>query len=196
MPLPVVVKPTNQGSSIGVTKVERLEDLRPAMARAAQHDARVLIEAWISGRELTVGVLDEEALPVVEIRSSHPFFDYAAKYTAGQTQYLVPAPLEAALARRVQEAGLRAHAALGCRHFSRADLMLTDDGEPVVLEVNTIPGLTSLSLLPKAAACAGISYDELCERMVLMALSPAAAMAIRAERSAGRPAVAHALSAQ
>jgi D-alanine--D-alanine ligase len=125
---------------------------------------------------VTVGILEEEPLPVVEIKPSRPLFDYTAKYTPGQTQYLAPAPLSEELAHRVQAAGLRAHAALGCRHFSRVDLILTEAGQPVVLEVNTIPGLTSLSLLPKAAACAGLSYDELCERMVLMALEPVHAL--------------------
>ena len=170
MTLPVVIKPTNQGSSIGVTKVERREDVLPAIDEAARYDSRVLIEAWVQGRELTVGIVDDAALPVVEVKPSHPFFDYAAKYTPGQTQYLVPAPLTSALTARVQAAGLRAHRALGCRHVSRVDLMLAADGRPIILEVNTIPGLTAMSLLPKAAACAGLSYDELCERMVLMAL--------------------------
>ena len=168
--LPVIVKPTNQGSSIGVTKVERHEELPPAIEDAARYDQRVLVEEWIAGREVTVGILGEEALPVVEIQSSHALFDYTAKYTPGQTHYLVPAPLPEEWSTRIQAAGLRAHQALGCRHFSRVDIMLTASGEPVILEVNTIPGLTTMSLLPKAAACAGISYDVLCERMVMMAL--------------------------
>ena len=173
MSLPLVIKPTNQGSSIGVTRVERREDVLPAIDEAARYDPRVLIETWVQGRELTVGILGEDALPVVEVKPSHPFFDYAAKYAPGQTQYLVPAPLTQEQAQRVQTAGLRAHAALGCRHFSRVDLIMTSEGQPVILEVNTIPGLTAMSLLPKAAACAGLSYDELCERMVLMALRAA-----------------------
>lgn len=170
MKLPVVVKPTNQGSSIGVTLVRQREALMPALEDAARYDPRILLEAWVQGREMTVGILEEEPLPVVEIKPAHPLFDYTAKYTPGQTQYLAPAPLTKELAHRVQAAGLRAHAALGCRHVSRVDLILTEAGQPVVLEVNTIPGLTAMSLLPKAAACAGLSYDELCERMVLMAL--------------------------
>jgi D-alanine-D-alanine ligase len=173
--LPVVVKPTNQGSSIGVTRVAHRKDLAAAIEAARRYDHRVLVEAWVQGRELTVGVLGDTALPVVEIRSSHMLFDYAAKYTAGQTEYLVPAPLEAHVAQRVQAAGLQAHRALGCRHFSRTDMILTEAGEPVVLEVNTIPGLTSTSLLPKAAACAGLSYDQLCEQMVQLAWQAAEA---------------------
>lgn len=168
--LPVIVKPTNQGSSIGVTKVERDEELPPAIENAARYDQRVLMEEWIDGREVTVGILGEEALPVVEIQSSRALFDYTAKYTPGQTRYLVPAPLPEEWSARIQTAGLHAHHALGCRHFSRVDMMLTAAGEPVILEVNTIPGLTTMSLLPKAAAHAGISYDALCERMVMLAL--------------------------
>ena len=169
---PVVVKPTNQGSSIGVSIARDAAALRQGIVEALRFDSRALVERWIQGRELTVGVLDSEALPVVEIRPASGFFDFRAKYTPGQTDYLVPAMLDEALARRVQAAGVAAHQALGCRHVSRADLILTSDSEPVVLEVNTIPGLTATSLLPKAARCVGISYDELCERMVVMALKP------------------------
>ncbi len=173
--LPVVVKPTNQGSSLGVSIVRERGGFASAIELAARYDTRVLIETFINGRELTVGILGDVALPIVEIKPIGPFFDYTAKYTPGMTEYLVPAPLEAALAARVQEAGRRAHQALGCRHFSRVDLMLDENHQPVVLEVNTIPGLTSTSLLPKAAACLGISYDELCERLVLMALASSGA---------------------
>jgi len=115
--------------------------------------------------------LGSEALPIVEIRPSHCFFDYPAKYTPGLTEYLVPPLLEAELVVQIQEAGLRVHQALGCRHFSRVDLILNEANQPVILELNTIPGLTATSLLPKAAAYAGIPYDELCERLVLMALA-------------------------
>ncbi|MBI3325042.1 MAG: D-alanine--D-alanine ligase [Candidatus Omnitrophica bacterium] len=167
---PLVVKPTNQGSSIGVSIVRRAGELREAVAAARRFDSRVLIEEWIQGRELTVGVLGSEPLPIVEIRPASGFFDFQAKYTPGQTEYLVPATLDQDVARRVQAAGLLAHQALGCRHFSRTDLILTPDLRAVVLEVNTIPGLTATSLLPKAARCVGIAYDELCDRMVSMAL--------------------------
>ncbi len=167
---PLIVKPTNQGSSIGVSMVETNDQLNRAIEHAARYDHRVLIEAFIRGRELTVGILGTTALPVVEIQPTPPFFDYAAKYTPGMTRYLVPATLKAACAAAVQHAGLCAHRALGCRHFSRVDMILTDAEQPVILEVNTIPGLTATSLLPKAAACAGLSYEELCEQLVIMAL--------------------------
>ena len=169
---PVVVKPTNQGSSIGVSIVAHHGELAQAVQDATRYDTRILVEEFIGGRELTVGILGHEALPLVEIRpTAHRFFDYTAKYTPGETEYLVPAALEGPLTSRVQAAGLRAHDALGCRHFSRVDLILNEASEPVILEVNTIPGLTATSLLPKAAACLGIPYDELCERLVRMALS-------------------------
>ncbi len=166
---PLVVKPTDQGSSLGVSIVRSEEELPAAIAAAGRYGSRILIEEFIPGRELTVGILGDEPLPIVEIRPSQPFFDFTAKYTAGATEYLVPAPLPSATAQRVQAAGLAAHRALGCRHLSRADLILRQDQEPVLLEVNTIPGFTPTSLLPKAAACANISYDELCEQSVMMA---------------------------
>jgi len=166
---PLVVKPTNQGSSFGVSIVEAPGELERAITDAGRYDSRILIEEFVAGAELTVGVLGEEPLPVVEIRPRQPFFDYTAKYTAGVTDYLVPAILPPATAARVQAAGLAAHRALGCRHLSRTDLILTPREEPVVLEVNTIPGFTPTSLLPKAAACGGCSYEELCERIVMMA---------------------------
>ena len=175
---PLVVKPTNQGSSLGVSVVRRQQELGAAIADAARFDSRILIEEFIGGRELTVGVLGDEALPIVEIRPHQSFFDYAAKYTAGMTDYLVPASLEPGLAARVQATGRAAHRALGCRHLSRTDLLLNDRQEPVVLEVNTIPGFTPTSLLPKAAACAGVLYDELCERVVWMAWQGAAHTAV------------------
>ena len=167
---PLVVKPTQQGSSLGVSIVRQDHELQPALEEAARYGRHILIEEFVSGREMTVGVLGEEPLPIVEIRPSQPFFDFAAKYTAGLTEYVVPAPLRPSVAATVQAAGAAAHRALGCRHLSRADIILTPQGVPVVLEVNTIPGFTPTSLLPKAAACAGLSYEELCEQLVTMAL--------------------------
>ena len=166
---PLVVKPVNQGSSLGVSIVQQAAQLPAALAEAGRYGPTVLVEEFVAGREVTVGVFGEEPLPVVEIRPTHPFFDYTAKYTPGCTEYLVPAPLPPETAALVQAAGLAAHRALGCRHLSRTDCILRPDGVPVVLEVNTIPGLTPTSLLPKAAACVHLSYDELCEQLVLMA---------------------------
>ena len=170
---PVVVKPSDQGSSLGVSLVRREEELQPALEAAGRYSDIVLLEEFVAGREVTVGVLGEEPLPVVEIRPHHAFFDFSAKYTVGETDYLVPAPLPPAIAARVQADGVAAHRAIGCRHLSRTDILLRADGTPVILEVNTIPGFTPTSLVPKAAACAGISYEALCERLVMMAAESA-----------------------
>jgi D-alanine-D-alanine ligase len=173
---PLMVSPSAQGSSIGVSLVRRSSDLAAAVREAARHGAQVLVEEFIPGRELTVSVLGDDVLPVVEVIPKRAFFDFTAKYTAGMTEYRVPAFLSPEVAHRAQEAGRRAHEALSCRHFSRTDLILSEAQIPVILEVNTIPGLTPTSLLPKAAACVGISYGELCEQLVMMAWhgSPAA----------------------
>jgi len=170
---PLVVKPVGQGSSIGVSIVEQEAQLLDALTLARRYGSRILVEEFITGRELTVGVFGEESLPVIEVRPKHPFFDFDAKYTAGMTEYLVPAPLPAHVTAEARAAALSAHQALGCRHLSRTDMILRADGTPVILEVNTIPGFTPTSLLPKAAACVGLSYDELCERLVVMALQEA-----------------------
>lgn len=178
---PLVIKPARQGSSLGVSIVQEPELVPQAVAAAARYGSPVILEQWVSGRELTVGVLGEQALPVIEIRPLRQFFNYEAKYTTGATEYLVPAPLPLALAERIQKVGLDAHRAIGCRHLSRTDLILRQDETPVILEVNTIPGFTSTSLLPKAAACAGLSYDEVCDRLVLMAWQDRPATAPRRE---------------
>lgn len=165
---PVVVKPVSQGSSIGVSLVLGPAGWTSALREAGRYGWPVLLEEFVEGDEVTVGVLGDEPLPVVGIRPTHAFFDFSAKYTLGATEYLVPAPLSPPVAAAVQAAGLTAHRALGCRHLSRTDLILRRDGTPVVLEVNTVPGFTPTSLVPKAAACAHLSYDELCERLALM----------------------------
>ncbi|MBI4354412.1 MAG: D-alanine--D-alanine ligase [Candidatus Omnitrophica bacterium] len=167
---PVVVKPANQGSSIGVSLAADGPQLTQAIREAARYDTRILIESFIEGRELTVGVVADQPLPIVEIQSHRGLFDYTAKYTPGETTYMVPAAVPARIARRIQEAALIAHRAVGCRDLSRVDLILDRRGRPVILEVNTIPGFTPTSLLPKAAACLGWSYDVLCERLTTMAL--------------------------
>ena len=175
---PVVVKPVNQGSSVGVTVVRQARDFTPALAEAGRYGPQALVEEFIEGREVTVGILGDEPLPVVEIRPRQPFFDFTAKYTPGSTDYLVPAPLEPEVAKAAQAVAHAAHQALGCRHLSRADLILNASQTPVLLEVNTIPGFTPTSLLPKAAACVGISYGALCGQLVHMALRDAAKVAL------------------
>ena len=167
---PVVLKPVRQGSSVGLQFVDRVADWPAALAAALQFDSEVLVEERIVGRETTVGILAGVALPVVEVRPKSGAFDYQNKYTAGATDVFCPADLEPTTAARIQAAALGAFHAIGGRDYARVDVMIRPPGEPVVLEVNTLPGMTELSLLPKAAAAAGISYAELCQRMIDLAL--------------------------
>ncbi|MGD1018798.1 MAG: D-alanine--D-alanine ligase [Verrucomicrobiia bacterium] len=168
---PVVVKPSRQGSSVGISIVQQRSELAKACELAGRYDNRLLAEQFIPGRELTVGILDGRALPVVEIRPKHGFFTYDAKYTKGETDYLVPASLDKNIEFQAKTLALRAHDCLGCRDYSRVDLMLSPTGKLFVLEVNTIPGFTETSLLPKAARAAGIEFPDLCARLVQLALA-------------------------
>ncbi len=173
--LPLVLKPTNQGSSVGVQIVRTEAELRTGVDELLQQFGSVLVEQFIPGRDLTVGILEENgvpmALPIVEMCPKQEFYDYTAKYTPGMTDFLVPAPLPAQVATRVQQAAVAAHCALECRGFSRVDFRLGEDGTPYVLEVNTIPGMTPTSDLPMAAAAAGITFDQLVEQMLQTAFS-------------------------
>lgn len=168
---PLVVKPSRQGSSVGISIVEAEADLVEACQIAWHYDDQLLVEQFIPGRELTVGIFDGRALPVVEIQPKHDFFTYEAKYTKGQTDYLVPAPLDKNLEAQAKALAVRAHDCLGCRDFSRVDLIMSESGELFVLEVNTIPGFTETSLVPKAACAAGIEFPDLCTRLVQMAMT-------------------------
>jgi D-alanine-D-alanine ligase len=166
---PFFIKPVADGSSIGVFLVEDFHQSAEEIIRAMELYPKLLAEQKIEGREFTVSILGKRALPVVELRPKGKFYDYHCKYTAGMTEYLVPAPLPEAWRRRFQQVALRAHEALGLRDFSRVDLVADAEGRPFVLEANTIPGFTELSLLPKAAREAGISFDELCKTLIGMA---------------------------
>jgi D-alanine-D-alanine ligase len=168
---PLVVKPARQGSSVGLQFVERVEDWPGALAEALKFDSKVLVEEKIIGRETTVGILGGKILPVVEVRPKAGGYDYRNKYTVGATEYFCPADFSAATTKRIQAAALGAFAAVGGRDYARVDVMVRSDGSPVVLEVNTLPGMTETSLLPKAAAAAGINYAELCQRMIELALA-------------------------
>jgi len=167
---PVVVKPVRQGSSVGLQFVERVADWPGALAEALRYDSQLLVEERIAGRETTVGILDGQALPVVEVRPKSGRYDERSKYTAGETEYFCPADFDAATTQRIQAAALGAFHAIGGRDYSRVDVMVRANGEPVVLEVNTLPGMTETSLLPKAAAAVGIGYADLCQRMIDLAL--------------------------
>lgn len=168
--LPMVVKPVRQGSSVGLQFVERAEDWPRAIAEALNFDSEVLVEEKIIGRETTVGILGDQVLPVVEVRPKIGSYDYKNKYTSGCTEYFCPADFNIAITRKIQAAALGAFHAVGCRDYSRVDVMVREDGEPVVLEINTQPGMTETSLLPKAAAAVGIGYEDLCQRMIDLAL--------------------------
>jgi D-alanine-D-alanine ligase len=167
---PLVVKPVRQGSSVGLQFVERIEDWQKALAEALKFDSEVLVEEKIVGRETTVGILGGEPLPVVEVRPKAGSYDYKNKYTAGRTEYFCPAEFDSATTKRIQATALGAFQAVGGRDYARVDVMVRASGEPMVLEVNTLPGMTETSLLPKAAAAAGLNYAQLCQRMVDLAL--------------------------
>ena len=171
LPLPVVLKPPCQGSSIGVHRVFREGEWDAAFGDASRYGDEVLVEAYIQGRELTVGIVGGQCLPVVEIIAPGDCYDYGAKYTPGKTRYVVPAELDGITSRRCQDAALRTFEALGCRGMGRVDIRLGQDGVPYVLELNSIPGFTELSLLPKAAAAAGIAFPDLCHRIAESALA-------------------------
>ena len=167
---PVVLKPVCQGSSVGLQFVDRVSDWPNALTEALRYDSKVLVEERIQGREVTVGILGDQVLPLVEVRPKKGVLDYQNKYTPGATEYFCPAPLDEATTRKAQDAGLGAFRAIGGRDYARVDVMLRPSGDPVVLEINTLPGMTETSLLPKAAAAAGIDYPALCQRMVELAL--------------------------
>lgn len=168
---PVVLKPVRQGSSVGLQFVNRVEEWPAAIKESLRHDSQVLVEPRIVGAECTVGILGDRILPVVEVRPHSGNYDYQSKYTKGATEYLCPAPFSAETTARVQAAAMGAFRAIGGRDYARVDVMVTAAGEPVVLEVNTLPGMTETSLMPKAAAAAGFSYEELCQRIVELAMA-------------------------
>jgi D-alanine-D-alanine ligase len=171
---PFVVKPPREGSSVGVHIVREPGQAGAAIGDAAGYGGRVMVERFVEGMELTVGVLDGEPLPVVHIAPRSGFYDIKNKYPwmggGGGTDYYCPADLDAATTARVQEVGLAAHRALGVEVYSRVDVLLTDSGDPYVLEVNTIPGMTASSLLPKAAAATGLGFGPLCVKIAELSL--------------------------
>ncbi|MCW8893533.1 MAG: D-alanine--D-alanine ligase [Deltaproteobacteria bacterium] len=163
--LPLVVKPSREGSTIGITIARSREELREGITAASELDGTVLVEDFISGAELTVSVLNGEALPIIQIVPQSGFYDYQAKYLTGDTQYLLPAPIDAVSYQQVQQAAVKAYQVLGCRGAARVDFMFRER-EFYCIEVNTIPGMTETSLLPKAAQAAGIDFDQLVEMML------------------------------
>lgn len=165
VPLPVFIKPNTQGSSVGSRAAKSRPELELAVADALKFDSEVLVEQLINGRELTVGVLGDQVLPIIEIKPLEGFYDYTNKYTAGKTEYVCPADLPREVAAQIQTYALAAHRSVGNTIYSRVDFLLEKD-RPYCLEINTIPGMTATSLLPKAAAAVGITFPQLCERIV------------------------------
>lgn len=165
--LPLVVKPVQEGSSVGVSIVKEESELATALELAFRHDDEILVEQYIKGQEVQVGILDDRPIGAIEIVPLKEFYDYEAKYTDGMAEHIFPARLEPALYEKAQRIGLAAHRALGCSGYSRVDLLVTDAGECYVLEVNTLPGMTALSLLPEIASKgAGLSFEALVERII------------------------------
>jgi len=170
--LPVVVKPSSQGSSVGVSIVEERENLKKALQVAFAFGHEVIVDEYLSGTEVTCGVLgnvNPKALPIVEIVPKNKFFDYEAKYTADKSEEIIPARISAQLSREVQKIAVKVYKAIECQGFGRVD-MIIHKGKPYVLEINTIPGLTPVSLFPKEAQAAGIKYSDLIERLITLAL--------------------------
>ena len=168
---PVVVKPSKQGSTVGLTLVREPSGLEAAIAEAFKYDDEVMLEQFISGRELTVGILGHEALPIGEIIPKHELYDYECKYTKGMAVEEFPARLDPSVAAHVQAQAVLAFKALKLRGYARIDFRLDDSGGCFCLEANTLPGMTELSLIPQAAAAAGMSFPELCERIVQLAIT-------------------------
>jgi D-alanine-D-alanine ligase len=172
MSVPLVVKPARQGSTVGIVIVKKQGDLDSALEEAAKYDRKLLVEKFVSGRELTIGILGDQALPIIEIIPKGGFYDFNTKYpflnpqAGASAEHVCPANVDTGLTKRIQELALRAFRALDLVVYGRVDVLLSDKNEPFVLEVNTIPGMTETSLLPEAAAAAGISYVDLCLRII------------------------------
>jgi len=164
--LPLAIKPATQGSSVGMSKVERLEDLATAWRSASALDPIVIAEPWVTGQELTVAILQGEALPAIRIETPRTFYDYQAKYFADDTRYHIPCGLEPGAERALQRAALAAFRAAGAQGWGRVDFMMAADGVPLLLEINTIPGMTDHSLVPMAAKATGMDFDELVWRVL------------------------------
>jgi D-alanine-D-alanine ligase len=166
---PMFVKPASEGSSVGMTKVKKAGDLEEAYALAVNYDPVVIAEKFIDGAELTVGIVGERVLPIIRIETPREFYDYEAKYIANDTRYLIPCGLSEKKEKELQALSLEAFRALGCRGWGRVDLMLDKRGRPFLLEVNTSPGMTDHSLVPMGARAVGISYEDLCVKVLELA---------------------------
>ena len=167
--LPVVVKPSQEGSSVGISIVKQESDFAAALKEAFRYDREILVELFVKGREVQVGILEDRALGAIEIVPKNEFYDFDAKYSPGMAEHILPARLPADLYQKVLRAGEEAHRALGCSGYSRVDFLVTEEGECYILEVNTLPGMTDLSLLPEIARGSGIGFEDLVERILAAA---------------------------
>lgn len=161
IPFPVIVKPCHEGSSIGMRKVDSMEQLQEAVAFAQQFDSEVLIEQWVHGREFTAGILNGEALPLIELKTTHDFYDFEAKYQSNDTQYICPCDLDAALQADIQRLCMQAFSVIGARVWGRVDVMLDAQNQPWLIELNSVPGMTDHSLVPMAAKQKGLTFEQL-----------------------------------
>lgn len=161
IPFPVIVKPSHEGSSIGMRKVNSKAELVDAVAFAQQYDSEILIEQWITGREYTVGVLNNKALPLIELKTTHDFYDFEAKYQSNDTQYICPCDLDSKTQNEIQSLVLQAFNVIGAQGWGRVDLMLDENNHPWLIELNSVPGMTDHSLVPMAAKVAGFSFEKL-----------------------------------
>ncbi len=177
--LPLAVKPATEGSSVGISRVNRVQDLPAAYAKACAYDTTVIAEQWITGREVTCAVLHEACLPLVEIETESEFYDYQAKYESDSTQYHCPASLPDAVAQQLQAISLQAFSCLGASGWGRVDFILDESQQPFLIEVNTIPGMTSHSLVPMAANAAGYSFDDLVIEVLATSFVPKGAVGRR-----------------
>ena len=168
---PVVIKPHAEGSSVGVSLVFNKEQVAPAVELAFKYGNEILVEKFIKGKEVQVGILGDRALGAIEIVPKSAFYDYRAKYEKGMSDHFFPARVPEAVYRRALEAGLSAHRSIGCRGYSRVDFIIDESGAPYILEVNTLPGMTATSLLPEIAKGAGISFPDLVEEILRLAVS-------------------------
>jgi D-alanine-D-alanine ligase len=168
--LPVVIKPNDQGSTVGLTIVKKAEEMEPAIEKAFRFGKTVLAEKFIPGREMTVSMLDGKPLPVIEIIPEHGIYDYECKYQKGKSQYVVPAQISETVTESLQNFAIKAYQVLDCRHYARVDFRLQDNTLPFCLEVNTLPGMTPTSLVPKAAKAMGISFPDLVEKITYLAI--------------------------
>jgi len=174
IPLPIVVKPPREGSTVGVVIVKNEAEIESAISEAANYGRELLVEQFVPGRELTIGILGDEALPIIEIIPKGGFYDFTNKYpflnpqAGGGAEHVCPAKIDAEKTKEIQELALRAFRAAGLQVYGRVDVILSESGEPFILEINNIPGMTEASLLPEAAAVAGISYIDLCARIIAL----------------------------